>query len=192
MVMMSFGIASAQPNAQGALLRSLIVPGWGQLYNQPESWTAGKIHLAADVALLAAYLGYDSRAAELNRTLITQARHYSGADLVGQSRSFRFAVADFASLAAYNDYQLRTRNWNRILADTPENQWQWQDDDSRRRYVSLINKEAAARDQLPAIASLMVVNRVLAGIGAYRQARNFTLTTGLDSGVPTMHLRVGF
>ena len=181
-----------QASPRGALLRSLVLPGWGHHYVQPDSWTAGKLHLIADAALLAAYFGYDLRASDLETTLITQAKHFSGADLNGRPRSFRFAVADYESLAAYNDAQLRTRNWNRVLADTPENRWTWQDEASRKRFVSLINKQAAASDQLPAILSMMVVNRVLAGVGAYRRASDISVTTGLDAGNPSLRLRVDF
>jgi hypothetical protein len=189
---LSGSIASGQATPRGAMLRSLVLPGWGHHYVQPDSWTAGKIHLAADVSLLAAYFGYDTRSTNLERMLLTQSKHYSGAELRGRPRSFRFAVADHESLAAYNDVQLRTRNWNRLLADIPENQWQWQDEDSRKRFVSLINKEAAASDQLPAIISLMVVNRVFAGIGAYRRASDFTITTGMEAGNPALRMRIDF
>jgi hypothetical protein len=190
--MVSGSIASGQSTPRGALLRSLVLPGWGHHYAQPESWTAGKVHLVADAALLAAYFGYDLRASDLETTLITQAKHYSGAELDGRPRSFRFAVADYESLAAYNDAQLRTRNWNRVLSDTPENQWSWQDEASRKRFVSLINQEAAASDQLPAIVSMMVVNRVLAGVGAYRRASSLSVTTGIEAGNPSLRLRVDF
>lgn len=189
---LSGSIASGQPTPRGALLRSMVLPGWGHHYVKSEAWTAGKIHLAADVSLLAAYFGYDMRATDLERTLATQSRHYSGAQLNGRPRSFRFAVADHESLAAYNDFQLRTRNWNRMLPDIPENQWHWQDEESRRRFVSLINQQAAASDQLPAILSLMVVNRVFAGIGAYRRASDVALTTGLEAGNPALRLRLAF
>lgn len=192
MWILSGSVASGQASPRGALLRSLVLPGWGHHYVQSDAWTAGKVHMAADVALVAAYFGYDMRASDLETTLITQARHYSGAELNGRPRSFRFAVADYESLAAYNDAQLRTRNWNRILSDTPENQWTWQDDASRKRFVSLINKEAAASDQLPAILSLMVVNRVLSGVGAYRRANQVSVTTGLEAGNPSLRLRIDF
>lgn len=192
MWILSGSVASGQATPRGALLRSLVLPGWGHHYVQPDSWTAGKVHMAADVSLIAAYFGYDMRAADLETTLITQARHFSGADLNGRPRSFRFAVADYESLAAYNDAQLRTRNWNRILADTPENRWSWQDESSRKRFVSLINKQAAASDQLPAIVSMMFVNRVLAGVGAYRRASDISLSTGLDAGNPTLRLYIDF
>jgi hypothetical protein len=189
---LSGSIATGQATPRGALLRSLVLPGWGHHYAQPEAWTAGKIHLVADVSLLAAYFGYDLRASDLERTLVTQSKHYSGAELNGRPRSFRFAVADFESLAAYNDHQLRTRNWNRVLPDIPENQWMWQDEASRKRFVSLINQEAAASDQLPAIVSLMVVNRVLAGVGAYRRASSLSVTTGIEAGNPSLRLRIDF
>ncbi len=184
--------ASAQSDEGKALLRSLVVPGWGQYYNQPDNWTVGKVHLAADIALISGYFGFSMHANRLNENLITQSKHYAGADIKGRSLSFKFAVARYDNLDEYNDQMLRTRNWDRLLADVPENQWQWQDEASQSRYVDLINREDKARNQLPAIASLMVVNRVLAGVGAYRQARNSAAFMSYTHGAPMLNVRLSF
>ncbi|MDP2228709.1 MAG: DUF5683 domain-containing protein, partial [Moraxellaceae bacterium] len=68
--------ASAQPVPGKALLRSLVLPGWGQYYNQPDNWTVGKVHLAADIALISGYFGFSAHAGRLNENLITQSKHY--------------------------------------------------------------------------------------------------------------------
>jgi hypothetical protein len=184
--------ASAQSNEGKALLRSLILPGWGQYYNQPDNWTIGKVHLAADIALISGYFGFSIHADRLHDNLLTQSKHYAGADIAGRPLSFKFALARYDNLDEYNEQMLRSRNWDQVLPDVPENQWQWQDESSRNRYVDLINREDKARNQLPAIASLMVVNRVLAGVGAYRQARNSAAYVSVESGVTKLNLRLSF
>jgi len=192
MGVMGMHSASAQSEPGKAMLRSLILPGWGQYTNQPDNWTVGKVHLAADIALISGYFGFSMHADRLNQNLITQSKHYAGADIKGRPLSFKFALARYDNLAEYNEQMLRTRNWDRLLADVPENQWQWQDESARNRYVDLINREDKARNQLPAIASLLVVNRVLAGVGAYRQARNSAAYVSSESGVTMLNLRLSF
>jgi hypothetical protein len=182
----------AQTDPAGAFLRSLVVPGWGHHSISPDDWSAGKRHLAADVMLVAAYFGFDAHADRLGRSLNAHARSYAGFDLQGRSRSFRIALADYDNLAAYNDVMERTRNWDRILPDTPDNRWQWSDEDARRRFIGLINDEDAAVNRLPAIAAMMVANRVFAGIGAYRRAQSVSLSGAYRSGAPTLSLRIEF
>lgn len=189
---MSAAVASAQPDPGGALLRSLVVPGWGHHAIDPGNWNAGKAHLAADIVLIAAYFGYDARAADLKRSLNTHANLYAGTSLSGRSRAYLIALADYDNLEAYNDAMERSRNWDRILPDTPQNHWQWRDHDARKRFVGLINDEDAARNRLPAITAMIVANRIFAGVGAYRRAREVSLTTGMVYGQPTLHLRIGF
>lgn len=186
------GTLHAQTDPAGAFLRSLVVPGWGHRAISPDDWSAGKRHLAADVLLVAAYFGYDAHADRLGRSLQAQARSYAGFDLQGRSRSFRIALADYDNLAAYNDAMERSRNWDRMLPETPDNQWQWTDVDARRRFIGLINDEDAASNRLPAIAALLVANRVFAGIGAYRQAQSVSVSGAYWNGAPTLSLRVDF
>jgi hypothetical protein len=182
----------AQTDPGGAFLRSLAVPGWGHYAIDPQNWMAGKRHLAADVILIAAYLGYQGEADRFGRSLNAQAHSYARFDLTGRSRSFRIALADYDNLAAYNDAMERSRNWDRILPDIPENRWQWSDEDARRRFIGLINDEDAAANRLPAIAAMLVANRVFAGIGAYRRAQMVSLSGTYRSGAPTLSLRVEF
>lgn len=181
-----------QADPGGAFLRSLAVPGWGHHAVDPQNWTAGKRHLAADVVLIAAYFGYEAQAERLGRSLTAQARSYAGFDLAGRSRGLRIALADYDNLAAYNDAMERSRNWDRILPDTPENRWQWSDEDARRRFIGLINDEDAATNRLPAIAAMLVANRVFAGIGAYRRAQSVSLSGAYTAGAPTLSLRIDF
>jgi hypothetical protein len=186
----SVSTIQAQTDPGGAFLRSLALPGWGHYAIDPQNWMAGKRHLAADVILIAAYLGYQAEADQLGRNLYAQAHTYARFDLAGRSRSFRIALADYDKLASYNDAMERTRNWDRILPDIPENHWQWSDEDARRRFIRLLNDEDAAANRLPAIAAMLVANRVFAGIGAYRRAQTVSLSGTYRSGVPTLSLRV--
>ena len=46
-------IAQHSASPTGALFRSLLVPGWGQYYTEPNGWgPGGKIHFITDVATI--------------------------------------------------------------------------------------------------------------------------------------------
>jgi len=165
-------VVNAQPEPSRSFLRSLAVPGWGHHYNNPESWTRGKIHLGADILLIGSYFGLSVRANNLEDQFETFAQLRSGVPIENRSRSFRLAIGQFSSLQEYNDFQLRSRNWNRLLPDVPENRWEWASEEDRRRYRDLRESSDNAQNQLPAIGALLVVNRVISAISAYRQARD--------------------
>jgi|AntRauTorckE6833_2_1112554.scaffolds.fasta_scaffold03099_6 hypothetical protein len=164
--------AQSQPDPRGSFLRSLAVPGWGHYYNDSDNWTRGKVHLGADIIMIGTCFGLNARASNLEGQYQTFARLNAGVSISDRSRIFQLAIGEYNSLEEYNDFQLRSRNWDQILPDTQENRWQWESADDRERYSDLRETSDRARNQLPAIAGLMVVNRVLSAISAYRRARD--------------------
>jgi hypothetical protein len=172
LIMASPIYAQNQPDPRGSFLRSLAVPGWGHYYNDSENWTRGKVHLGADIILIGSYFGLNARASNLEGQYQTFAQLNAGVNISAKSRSFQLAIGEYNSLDEYNDFQLRSRNWDQILPDTQENSWQWESSDDRERYTDLRETSDRARNQLPAIAGLMVVNRVLSAISSYRRARD--------------------
>jgi len=160
------------PNPKKALLISFIVPGLGHHYVESDNWTRGKIHLATDIILIAGYFGLNSRANRLEGSLNTLARSKAGVSLTNRGREFELAIANYDNLAEYNDFQLRTRRWQNILPDTPENDWNWESDDSRFQFQDTRERISNSENQLPTLLSLMVANRVLSGINAFTRARD--------------------
>lgn len=159
------------PNPKTALLISFVVPGLGHHYVDNENWTRGKIHLGSEIALLAGYFGLSARANRLDNNLNTLARSKAGVSISDRSREFELAVANFDNLAEYNDFQLRTRRWQNLLPDTPENRWNWKSDNDRFEFQDTRDRIANSENQLPTLITLMVANRIFSGINAFTQAR---------------------
>lgn len=159
-----------RPDPRRAFLQSLVLPGWGHYYADRDNWNRGKVHLGADVMLVLSAFGLHAHSNRLEERYLTLSGLRAGVDLEGRGRSFRLAVADFNSLDEYNDYQLRSRNWDRLIEDTPENRWQWDHPDDRQNYRELRSRTDRVRSQIPALLGLMVVNRVVSGISAYQRA----------------------
>ncbi|MFU8812914.1 MAG: hypothetical protein ACNA78_08095 [Balneolaceae bacterium] len=160
------------PNPGRALLQSLVMPGWGHYYVDKNNWTRGKIHLGSDLIIIGAFFGIDARANNLQRQFRTFANNQAGVSIDGRSRSFVLAMGNFNSLEEYNDFQLRSRNWDRLFDDIPENRWQWESDEQRRQFRGLRESAERADNQLPALAGLLVLNRLISGISAAGRARD--------------------
>ncbi len=162
---------STLPSPRTAFLRSLVIPGWGHHYVDKNNWTRGQYHLAADVAMILSYTGLRVRGTYLETELETYALSRANANIAGRDRDFLLAVANFDNLEEYNDFQLRARNWNNLLADVQANQWNWDEDANRFQYQDMRERVDKNNNQLPTIITLMVVNRVISGLSAYNHAR---------------------
>jgi hypothetical protein len=160
------------PSPLGALLRSFVVPGWGHYYANPDGWRRGQVHLGAEVVLIASYLGISRQSYVLEKNMYTHAAAYSGADIRALDRQFELAVGNHRSLADYNDHQERTRNLDRLFPDEPQYRWEWESDELRREYLDLRSRRDNLDQQLPALAALMVANRLISGISAFGRARS--------------------
>lgn len=169
-----------EKSPRGAFLRSLAVPGWGHFYAGKNHSTRGGIHLGADAVVLGSIFGFNIRANRLENDFLTFANLKAGVDLSSRNRSFRLAVADFNSLNDYNDYQLRTRNWNRLIEDTPDNRWNWSSAEDRTTYRDMRSDADRIRNQIPGLAGIMVVNRIISGISAYNRVRNDNESSNLS------------
>jgi hypothetical protein len=189
------------PNPKTALLISFVVPGLGHHYVDNENWTRGKIHLGSEIALLAGFFGLSARANRLEGNLNILARSKAGVSLTNRNREFELAVANFDNLDEYNDFQLRTRRWQNVLPDSPENRWNWETDNDRFEFRDTRDRVANSENQLPTLLTLMVANRLLSGINAFSRARDMSeripeasfsyLNEFGEPGV-TAHLKINF
>lgn len=170
---MGFQTSQKTPSEWSALLRSFVIPGWGHHYVDSGNWGRGQLHLGAEIVIVAAYMGISRQSYVLQKNMFTHAKVYSGIDIGSHDRQFELAVGNYNSLAAYNDFQQRTRNVDRIYPDEPQYRWEWQSDELRRDYQTLRSRRDDLQQQLPALAALMVANRVISGISAFSRARTY-------------------
>lgn len=154
-----------------SLLKSLVLPGWGHFGLDASASTRGKIHIGTDLALLAGFVGADLRVGTLTDEYLALGELRAGVLMANRDRAFVLAMGNFNSLEEYNDFQLRSRNWNRLIEDTPENRWQWEYDEDRRRFKDIRERADLMENQLPALLGFMVINRVISGISAFNRTR---------------------
>lgn len=166
-----YSVPIRKPKPGIAFLKSLIIPGWGHYYVNKHHWTRGKFQLAAAAILLVSYLELRSYTNHLKNDMFTYAAAYSGTDIRSRGTQFQLNVASYNSLAQYNDYQERARNWGQLYPQTSKYMWNWQSEKDRLHYVGMKNRYDRTRQQLPTLITLMVANRIISGISAYIRAR---------------------
>jgi hypothetical protein len=154
-----------------AILASLVLPGLGHRIVDPVDWRRGKIHMGAEAVLAASLIRAVHREGSLQNEFETLAKLRAGVTLDGKSRRFELAMADYDDLASYNEAMLRSRYWDRLIEDTPENRWQWASAQDRKDYGELRSDADRAARQIPAMLSMMAVNRVISALSAYTRAR---------------------
>jgi hypothetical protein len=155
-----------------ALLRSFVLPGWGQYYANDSDWRRGQYHLGAELALIGSWIYLNTNADLLEGNMYTHASAFAGINLRSASRDVEIAAGAFNSLAEYNETQLRNRNWDRLIEDLPANRWNWASENDRVEYRQLRDRRDRAEQQISGIITIMVVNRVVSGVHAFIQARD--------------------
>ncbi len=161
-----------EKSPRGAFLRSLVMPGWGHHYIDKTDWKRGQYHMAADAMMILSYAGIRVRNNQLENELETFALANAGIDLSNRNRDTFLAIANFDNLEAYNDFQLRSRNWDDLITDSAENRWNWVNDNDRFQYQDIRERIDKNSNQLPALITLLVANRVISGLSAFAKARN--------------------
>lgn len=165
-------VVEKTPNPRTAFLKSLAIPGWGHHYVDKSDWRRGKYHTGADAVLILSFFGLSIHSNNLQQNWFGYARTEAGIDIENRSRTIQLAVGDFNNLAAYNDFQARSRNWDQFINDIPENRWNWENEAARQEYNDLRGRFENIDQQLPALVGFMVVNRLISAVSAYNRARN--------------------
>jgi len=171
------------PDPKIAFLKSMVLPGWGHYYVDHSHWNRGKYHMAADAVLILSYLGLSIHSNDLRQNWYSYGNAEAGVPIKGRSRKFQIAVGNFENLQSYNDYQARSRNWDQLFADTPENRWHWNSKLARSKYNDLRSRFEQIDNQLPALLVLMAVNRVISGISAYNRAQKYNGSQNMTSSI---------
>lgn len=191
-----------EKSPQGAFFRSLLIPGWGHRYVDKTDWGRGQRQFAIDAILLVSYFGLRDYSGRLHDNAFAFAQKETGINLKERNRDFELAVTNFNSLAEYNDFQLRTRNWDRLFPVTAQNQWQWQSQDQRQRFVGLKDRADRIDQQLPLLLAFVAGNHIISAISSFRAANRynqnlprveFGLAPNLENpAFPMSTLRIGF
>ncbi len=161
---------------KGAMLRSALLPGWGQMHLGHS--TRGIVFLSLD-ALTWAGVGLSYLEGTFNRDDYSWlAISEAGISASGRSSDFLDDVSDFASSTEYNDYIYRLARY--YYPDDPGAQrayfesharwgsdgWNWSSDASRNQFADRLRDSRQWFRRSMYIAAFAIVNRVVSAIDA--------------------------
>jgi len=164
------------PSNRGAMLRSAVLPGWGQLHLGHS--TRGIVFIGLDVMTWAgvglSYLEGTFNEDDYNWLASSEA----GINVSGRSSDFLDDLSDFNSSTEYNDYIHRLARY--YYPDDPEAQrsyyesharygsesWNWSSDEARNRYSDRLRESRQWYRRSLYIAAFAVVNRAVSVIDA--------------------------
>lgn len=147
---------------KGAVLRSLLLPGWGQRALGSDRWA--RRFLVAEAGLWLSFAAADKWAAVNRDDYRSYAAQYAGVSNRSRPDIYYFRLGAWDNIGEYNQEQLRRRNIAAVYITGSDADWDWEGPSHRKRYRQL-RRSSLRWDQTATIAvSGLVVNRVLAAI----------------------------
>jgi hypothetical protein len=172
------GMASASPqmlttereiNRGGALLRSLVLPGWGEYYLGYKG--TGRLFIAAEVLLWASVIGFETYSQWKEDQFIAFAAEHAGAQMDGKSDDFYADLGNYASTDAYNETKLRNRDYDALYTD-PSYFWAWDSDQNRLDYDHTRIESRSAHNKIYFFIGAAALNRLISFIDTGKKATN--------------------
>jgi hypothetical protein len=163
-----------------AAVRSLAIPGWGQLYNGHTTQAAifGLLELGTWIT----FASYRTQGGLRQDSSFDTARLFAGIDLEGKDERLRRLVGQYQSSDVYNQYVVRREAFFFIedpaereayIAENsipPDQAWSWSDFDDFSRYREERRTSELAYQRSRYALGFALVNRVVSAIAAGRTA----------------------
>jgi hypothetical protein len=151
----------------GAMLRSLLIPGWGEAYLGYHG--TANAFFWSDVAIWATVIGLETYSRWREDQFIAFATQHSGAQMSGKSDSFYAVISNYRDTEAYNEAKLRNRDFDALYTD-PSYYWSWDSDQSRLDYDHIRLSSRAAHNKIYFFIGAAALNRIISVIDAGKKA----------------------
>ncbi|MEE9163165.1 MAG: hypothetical protein V3U35_09390 [Candidatus Neomarinimicrobiota bacterium] len=149
---------------RGALIRSLVLPGWGQQV-LGERATARRFMLA-EASLWLGYAVTRSASGWYRQDYLAFAALHAEVDLdrLPDSDIYYFNLGRYDSILEYNQVQMRRRNLDSLYPVGAGIDWLWDEPSHRQRYTELREASLLAAKSATFVLAGLVVNRAVAAI----------------------------
>ncbi|MCK5519596.1 MAG: hypothetical protein KAI81_00660 [Candidatus Marinimicrobia bacterium] len=149
-------ISSLSAEIKTDIVKSLIVPGWGQMkYNSKHS----KILLSTELSLLTSFVGVSWYASVQHQDLKAYAAQYSNADERFDDERYWVDLGNYMSWEEHREEMLELRLSDNIYEE--KFAWTWLDVDRANTYRNLRRDRDISRNRKTMIVGAMVFNRVI-------------------------------
>jgi len=148
-------------SANSNLVRSLILPGWGEL--KMEETQRSRVLMAADLSIFVTYLLGKS----FNASYIDQYKAYgmlyADADMVGKDYSFAVNMSNYNSMDEYNQDMSNRKNYDDIY-DDPGYNWEWDSTSKRLKFNGMRESSIVSSKFAEFAVAGLIINRVISAI----------------------------
>lgn len=150
------------PVSRGAVLRSLVLPGWGQ--SALGANRQARRFLIAEAGLWLSYMTAARGARVYRKDYRAYATLHAGASGRQRPDIYYFRLGAYDNIYEYNQVQLRQRNVGALYLIGGDGDWDWDSTANREQYRDLRRASLSLNKVASFAISGMVLNRVLAAI----------------------------
>lgn len=167
------GLAFAQPSVpKQPLLKSLILPGWGEYSYQSKS---AYIFFGTELALWIGLGGLRYSAAIQNQDLISYTTLHAGLNTYPDNKQYWADLGNYSSYADHRETMLENRTpediWNTDYI------WEWDSESAAQNYRDLYRKKELTLLSSEFVITGFIVNRIASAINIkYLQQKNMQLS----------------
>ncbi|MBW6458468.1 MAG: hypothetical protein K0B52_04815 [FCB group bacterium] len=188
--LLAASLFAQQTVPKNSLLKSIVLPGWGETAYQSGS---AYIFMGVEAALWLGFGGLRYSAGIQNRDLISYTRLHAGIQDFPESQQYWADMGNYASYEAHRTRMLENRTPEKIW--DPAYAWGWDEPDNRQQYRELYRKKELALLSSEFLISGFIVNRIASVINVrYLQNKNMQLSAygSAGTGGGTLHVGISF
>lgn len=164
-----------QSMERGALLRSIVLPGWGQHYLGNHN--IARRMMTTEVCLWLLYGTFKGAQDWYQQDFRAFAALHAGISYRLKPDIYYFRLGRYDSIEDYNRAQLRNRNVDAVYSMGTDIKWEWDSIHNRERYNDLRRASLRAAKAASFMMGSMVLNRAVAAIHVLFLSRK----TGTDA-----------
>ncbi|MEA2031847.1 MAG: DUF5683 domain-containing protein [candidate division Zixibacteria bacterium] len=150
-------------------LYSLLVPGWGQYYNDKRA--KGKVFFAAEAMTWITFISLRVYGGWKKDDMIRFGETRAGADLQGKDDDFHVLLELYNDIDEYNSLGRLVEPGSEYLPDNKSNHWCWQSLEDKATYRELREDYRGAYRRSKWVMLVALFDRVVAVVDAVRDAR---------------------
>ncbi|RJP74160.1 MAG: hypothetical protein C4524_13300 [Candidatus Zixiibacteriota bacterium] len=151
----------------GAILRSLIVPGWGESYLGHHG--IARVFFWADVAIWSTVIGLETYSLWKEDQFQSYGAAHAGAKMEGKDDGFYADIGNYMSTEEYNEARLRNRDYDGLYTN-PDYFWAWDSDQNRLDYDHMRIQSRAAHNRVFLFLGAAALNRLISVVDTGKKA----------------------
>jgi hypothetical protein len=154
-------------NRGNAMLRSLVMPGWGESYLGYHS--AARRFFWADMIIWAGVIGLETYSNWRQDQFMALGAQHASAQMGGKNDAFYADIGNYMTTQEYNEAKIRARNFDAVYTDASYF-WSWDSDQNRAHYDHTRIQSKSAHNKIIFFIGAAALNRLVSFIDTGKKA----------------------